>query len=95
MSEQYINVRTVHGVPGPYGLIQRASADTRYISRRELKQTVKNARDVLQWPGASYAVIDTDNAVAIQVSGYTTEAGLYCHVFTECELAPYTGGVEK
>ena len=76
-------------VPGPFGPAQYSAGRKTFSDIDSFRAACRNANDVLARSGAYHITLDIDVGLAVLVSGYNDDRGMYCDVVPLEELQPY------
>lgn len=83
-----ITASLVFYTQGKHGPIQH-SGGCCFYNVNSIASDVKNVSSIFSRPGANHIVLDIDRHVAVQVSGYNDNRGMFCDVVPLEELRPF------
>ena len=80
-----VNVMVVYYSKGDYGPMMH-TAGYRHFFPDEVIRYVRNHESISKRAGAQHIIWDRDSRLALQVSGYSEERGMFCDVVPREEM---------
>lgn len=85
----HITATVIYYTPGRFGPVQHTRGRETFFTVAAVRAACRNADSVLSRSGADHIVLDADAGLAVQVSGYNFNRGMYCDVLPLEELRPF------